>query len=87
MFIRWTLPNGTVMWYRADHILSVQKHAENKIQTIVLCQAADSRGQPIFAVEEEQVDIVDAVCSAMKTGIPQITKRDAPESPPGRLIS
>lgn len=83
MFIRWTLPNGTQIWHRADMIKSVEKHSENRIQTMIMMSP-----QIGYAAEEEQADIVEAICSAMKTGIPQIVKRNALEDqPPGRLIS
>ena len=88
MFIRCTIPNGTHVWYRADKVVSVQKNAENLLQTIVCTSAEDARGMQIYSVMESQQDVVEAICVAMKTGVPTVVKENAQaESPPGRILS
>jgi Cu/Ag efflux pump CusA len=81
MFIRFTMPTGVRVWIRADRVFSVEKQSENKIQTMIMLTPQNG-----YPAEEEQEAIVEALAEALKTGIPQVTKRDAQESPPGRLI-
>jgi hypothetical protein len=88
MFIRWTLPNGTHMWHRADFIRSVEKDPDTKLKTIVWIDRAGPKGYMAYNAEESQIDIVEAICVALKTGLPQIVKENASEeAPPRRLIS
>jgi hypothetical protein len=83
MFIRFTLPNSTHVWYRADKVISVQKHPENLIQTLIFTAAEDSRGMQVYTCEEDQEDVCVAICAAMKSGAPQVVKG----APKGSLLT
>jgi hypothetical protein len=88
MLIRWTLPNGTYIWHRADQINSVQKHGENLVRTIVCTTVFDPRkGMLIYEAIEDTSDIAEAICVALKTGMPQVVRSAPDESPGHRLVS
>jgi hypothetical protein len=92
MFIRWTLPNGTFMWHRADMIRSIEKNAENPLQTVVWIDRTNPdprKGYIVYAALESQQEICDAAYNAMKTGMPTIVQDSAlgASIPPKSLIS
>ena len=93
MFVKVTLtnPKGMKIWFLASEIRSIEKSADNLIETVITTKTAVGGPKGInyisFPVLETQEEVAYAVSRAVKTGDPQTCGKPGEGAPPSKLLT